>query len=202
MSECNPILAIIGTAGRKDDAPLLTRELWHKTKVIVDKFIKDYGITSAISGGAAWADHLAVEAFNSPRTHIAKLYLELPCLFNLETPAYFDNGERGFQDNPGNTCNYYHKKFSQAMNRNSLEDLRIAILNKNCETNVGGGFFHRNAAVAAKADMLLAITFGDKELLKDGGTAHTTGLFIKNKGNDMAFHIDLNSVQLYKGARI
>jgi len=55
-------LAVIGTAGR-DRSPLLSVALWEAMKVDLRARIEP--ADALISGGAAWADHLAVHAYLS-----------------------------------------------------------------------------------------------------------------------------------------
>lgn len=198
MSDDNPILAIIGTAGRGDDGAKLHIDKWNDTKRVVLKLIEDYGITSLISGGAAFADHLAVQAFLSPKVHVNKLTLCLPCEFNLSKGKFQENPKD--QKDCGRISNWYHEKSMKITGRDSLAEIAQAI-EGGAEVIVGKGFFDRNKTVARWADMLVAITFGTEEWVKDGGTAHTTREFIKlKKSNDNAFHIDLNEVKLYKKA--
>ena len=69
-------LAVIGTAGR-DKTQHMTRGLWQAMKADLQGRLKS-GDT-LVSGGAAWADHLAVQAYLDDWCEDLKLFL--PALF-------------------------------------------------------------------------------------------------------------------------
>lgn len=187
------MLAIIGTAGRGSDGQNLTPAVWNRAKRLVLDFIQKYKTTELISGGAAWADHMAVELFN--KKLVERLVLALPCPFDVIQKEFIEQGAKSC----GATANYYHHLQSRKLNKNTLEELAKAI-KSDAEIIVGNGFLNRNLIVANRADGVLAITFGDKQKLKDGGTAHTMSNFIKKKTNKYAFHLDLNSMEIYPNA--
>ena len=196
MSEDNPILGIIGTAGRGTDFKRLDKPVWYKVKRKVMQFIEDFGITKVASGGAAFADHLAVELYLTDKApQVSSLDLYLPCKFDMDK-CQFDQSEKD-----GRTSNFYHRQFSDKMGRNSLSYIREAII-KGASVTVGNGFFDRNIMVAKNVDIMLSLTFGEGEILKDSGTAHTTRHFISIKGNADAYHINLPEVILYKRAMV
>lgn len=172
--------AIIGTAGRKNDFFRLNREMWSVVQAGLSRHIAREGIKSVISGGAAWADHLAVQLFNNGE--VEKLTLFLPAPF--EQGRFKDIGGYGIE-NPGGTTNYYHKNFSTKMGLgfNSFADITVAI-ERGAEVVIdNGGFFGRNSLIAEASDSVVAFTFGTRHYrgpwvdaakagLKDGGTAH------------------------------
>lgn len=57
------MLAIIGTAGRGTDAAKLSGPLYDAMYRRTLDAMKAWGVRDLVSGGAAWADHLAVRAF-------------------------------------------------------------------------------------------------------------------------------------------
>lgn len=199
------ILGIIGTAARGEDYDKITHDLWSNVRSLVFNFIREHNIESICSGGAAYSDSLAVELFCGQKTTgIKELYLYLPCKFDLEKGRYVDNGERSFIKNPGGISNYYHDKYNKFLGRkNSLTCIQKAIKN-GAIVEIGNGFFHRNTSIALKSDILLAITFGDKEFLKDGGTSDTMKKFLKleSKGSKFAYHLNLNDLKIYKEAKV
>ena len=169
--------AVIGTAGRRDDQQKITADHFD--------FMCGYALqhlenTDCISGGAAWADHVAVVLFNAG--YLNSLTLALPCNFVNDC---FEGRE--FRS-PGSTANYYHRLFTQKRGKDSLSEIATAIKN-GAHTKVYNGFFARNSRVAQAQDLLIAFTFGTKTDtyypgqpgyinagqagLKDGGTAHT-----------------------------
>lgn len=186
------MLSIIGTAGRKEDADKLNSALWNKVKMEVYSFVKNHNFPNLISGGAAFSDHLCVNLFNAG--FVKNLTLCLPCKF--ENGKYLDNGEFNSFSNPGGTANYYHKKFSKTVNRDSLSEISTAI-EKGANIIIGKGFYDRNKIVAEKSNILLAITFGGGGKVKDGGTKNTVESFIKLKGNNNTYHLDLNLVKIF-----
>lgn len=146
-------LAIIGTAGRKDDAARLNARAWALLCSAAATYVAAYQPKRLVSGGAAWADHLAV-----------RLFLDgvAPAL-TLHLPASF--GARGFLENShdrydaARTANYYHRQFSQSARVPSINEITQAIA-KGAVVRVTPGFKQRNTLVAAEAQGLLAFTFG------------------------------------------
>lgn len=179
-----PYLAVIGTAGRRDDAARMSRGMYDAMYDQTCSAMRDWGITHLVSGGAAWADHLAVRAYlDGTADH---LMLALPARWNGRG---FDPNPR-VQFNPGQTLARYHAAFSREADLDSMGELRQAI-DKGAHVEVHEGFHRRNMVVAQKASHILAFTFGRGSLtadflpdsegfsraaeggLKDGGTAHT-----------------------------
>lgn len=173
-------LAVIGSAGRKDDASKMTLELYnsmyHLARLWTLRFPEQKVL---VSGGAAFSDMLAVNLFLAG---MGGLHLYLPAPF--EDGKYVANGQRS----DGSIANYYHEKFSEVIGRDSLATIQTAI-EKGAITEVGDGFWDRNTKIA-QATHLLAFTFGSKESevftpdmegyrdssiagLKPGGTSHT-----------------------------
>lgn len=168
-------IAIIGSAGRRSDGPKVSRDLYIKAfckaKREIEKIVKrSGGPVELVSGGAAFIDHLAVSLFLDSFMDCS-LTLHLPCPFDMKLCRYEDDGSRDFRKNPGGTCNYYHKLFSQKMGGNTLSGIKRAI-DKGASIFVGNGFFDRNKQVA-KCDHMLAFTFGTDDIPKDGGTRNT-----------------------------
>ena len=159
-------IAIIGTAGR-DKAMPMSLDLWLKMVRHATDSIP-YG-SHVVSGGAAWADHLAVVLFLSGHANHLTLHL----------PAPFVNGHfSGPSKSSGSAANYYHQLFSTVIGRNTLKQLELAM----CMDNIDGGYepaaagyggmFNRNSKVAASEGML-AYTFGAGDIPADGGTLDT-----------------------------
>lgn len=178
-------ISVIGTAGRRDDAQRINRELYDAAYADVVDSIKRFGADHGVSGGAAFADHLIVRAFLDGV--VSKLTLYLPA--NFSGGKFMPNPRIRF--NPGQTCNTYHQKFSSSCSLDSLDEIAVAIKN-GAEVMVFEGFHRRNSEVAANCDWMVAYTFGTGDKadflpsdpgfansavagLKDGGTAHTWG---------------------------
>jgi hypothetical protein len=124
-------IALIGSAGRKTDAKYVNADRFNwminnfketlvEHKVLNDKNNIDWNHIHLISGGAAFADHVAVV-----------LAIETGCELTLCLPSEWDPVNNQFKDtgikdwikNPGGTSNYYHKEFSKKIGRNSFADL-------------------------------------------------------------------------------
>jgi len=173
-------MGIIGTAGRKDDKDRMTKELFVKMMAHAINIIQSANIDTLVSGGAAWADHIAVKLYIAGL--VPNLVLYLPAEFKdyayLGTDRY----------SPGRISNYYHRLMTEKLGKDSLIEIQQAI-DMGAQVHVVPGFKNRNSPVAEQSDGLLAFTFGthsgayDSEHegwynsrdggLKDGGTADT-----------------------------
>jgi hypothetical protein len=198
-------VAVIGTAGRGDD----NKELYpEKFAAMREKTIealnilrsKGYTINRLVSGGAAWADHLAVDLYL--HSQVPALTLHLPAPF--KNGQFHDTGVFDWKTNPGGTVNHYHRLFSARLEKDTFAEIGQAIA-KGATVVITPGLFERNALVA-KADAVIALTFGRGKELKDGGTAHTAEAYLRNCGRvskaPLAFHIDLHAGELHEGMEI
>ena len=167
-------LAIIGTAGRGEDASKLTVKHWNAMCDTAIKICEDEFITDLVSGAAAWSDHVAVRISS---------HLGLP--IKLWLPAVTRDLE---------TALYYHRKFSAVLKRDTFNELRPLIA-AGCTENFGG-FKDRNTKVADAADLFLACTFGNGSQVKDGGTLDTVNKM--QKRGISGYHLDLNTLRLWK----
>jgi hypothetical protein len=191
-------LGIIGTAGRREDAAKLTPIVLARMGAVAQTAAITLGATKLVSGGAAYADHLAIHLFL--RGQVMDLLLHLPVAF-----AYgcYDEG-----CSSGRACNHYHRQFREQTGHDSLQDITDALKRgagftiEHGPTKGYSSMFARNAKVAASADILLAFTFGESGFpaLKDGGTSHTMDTFLRRRetGPDLkAFHYNLTDSTLY-----
>ncbi len=197
--------SIIGTAGRRDDESRLNRNSFEAMCIVAEKLILhcteiNYPITTLVSGGAAWSDHVAVKLYLDNK--VPNLRLFLPASF--DGGSFHDNGKVGIE-NPGGTANHYHRKFQKNTNINSLTQLLVAKAKGAELITVERGFYARNALVA-KSDFLLAMTFGNGHEVKEGGTSHTVKCYlerVKKEGFfDKSFHYDLTSGKLFSGCTL
>ena len=171
-------IAIVGTAGRKTDGNRLTPDHFDFMLEEAGKEIVAAGNVpiTLVSGGAAWADHVAVDiALTHPERLEFPLELHLPCRWDAYMRRFHDDGSRDWRRNPGGTSNYYHRLF--AMRRGldayaTLIELDMAI-RRGAVVKIGSGFHDRNSGVA-KVDRLIAFTFADNgRPPNDSGTADT-----------------------------
>lgn len=152
-------LAIIGTAGRKDDAPRMSRDLYAWMYRQCLDYLEAHEITELVSGGAAWVDHLAVSLFLGGEVNALTLHLPAPY-----------TGTQYMETRDGGVTNYWHRKFSDKVRANTLLSIGKAE-DKGARLVVHqGGFKDRNLAVG-KADALLAFTFGTQDWLGEGREA-------------------------------
>jgi hypothetical protein len=192
-------LAIIGTAGRKEDKTRLTLDHYERMVpgilLLINHLKLDHKDLHLVSGGAAWADHVAVTFKILMGIPSEQLTLYLPA--TLGKDGYYGSTERA--QKTADTANYYHREFSRVIQRDTLGEL-LAERSRGCNLIDGNGSFHaRNADVAKSTGtdgLLVAFTFGDdlsdqrpwtglefpadttaeQAGLKDGGTAHTFNL--------------------------
>ena len=216
-------MGICGTAGRRDDAKRLSKNhfeaMYECAHLMLEQFKEsDYGVDTLVSGGAAWADHVAVKMFLNKE--VPRLKLFLPCPFLAEARQYdptpLTEKEVLEKRSTGEICNALHAKFSQKVGFGSLNEILLA-MQQGAEIITCKGFYPRNGCVA-QSDILLAMTFGDHEWVKDGGhmdkngkyklggTAHTVQAYlnrVKKLGTfDKSFSYDLNSGEIFAGARV
>lgn len=178
------MLAVIGTAGQAN-AARITPALYEAMYAELQATMREWGVATLVSGGAAVADHLAVRAFLEGEAGGLRLYL----------PAAFDR--RRFVPLPGSrpqtaeTANALHADFSRRCGIDSLAQIAEAVA-AGAEVVEGRAFLARNMEVARVATHMLALTFGggrepllvgpehpgftspgEAGLRVHGGTAHT-----------------------------
>lgn len=166
-------VAIIGTAGR-DRRPEYTKKLWHAMlSDAAGRFDseKEYRL---VSGGAAWADHIAVELFLA-RPDMFELSLFLPAPLD-------DNGiYQGDRASAGSTSNWYHELFTEKVGIDGrkqileAEALGASVFYEPVQPGMAA-FFVRNKKVADASQACLAYTWGEGKEPADGGTKHTWSL--------------------------
>lgn len=127
-----------------------------------------------VSGGAAWADHLAVHAYLEGWCAGLALYLPAPLAIPPNGPARFE----GMHGSAGAAANYYHDRFAQLAAVPGLEQLAQAAqagAAVQFEPAAPGyaAMFTRNRKVATGCTAMLAYTFGEGAEPADGGTLNT-----------------------------
>jgi len=160
-------ISIIGTAGRKEAAPLMTVDLYRlmikSAMYQVDKY--DTGAEGTlVSGGAAWSDHLAISLFKKKIR--PSLHLHLPAELD------FPNNRFSEKTRDGGIANYYHRQFSQKIGVDTLKSICNIVQETYCTYDVSSGFFARNRLVG-DCDVLIAYTWGEGNQPADGGTLNT-----------------------------
>jgi len=165
-------IAIIGTAGRGSDADRLDARVYglirEAIRAEVRKLPRPWCL---VSGGAAYADHVAVDFFIEGVADSLTLHLPAPFVIGgLGQSSHFDE-----RTESGRTANYYHRLFSDKLQAagalpSSFDDLAHAI-ERGARFFVHDGFLSRNMFVG-RVDVLIAATFGRGSVPKDGGTKH------------------------------
>jgi hypothetical protein len=164
------MLAIIGTAGRDNTRPF-TALLWESMCAHAADHVKTHGVDALVSGGAAWADHLAVHLFRTGA--VRSLWLHLPAPMK---DRQFMSGRYG---SAGAAANYYHGRFGRVIGRRTVEDIVESMEQPGCEFTMQPfsygyrAMFARNKLIAADASSVLAYTWGDGDAPADGGTRNT-----------------------------
>lgn len=210
-------LAVIGTAGRGEDFNKLTKERWQGMNDILDMLIEKLKPTGLVSGGAAWADHLVVSRAMRWHDH-SKTWWHAPV--RLYLPCHFNHLDRAFEGKAiANTANRFHERFSTKIygsptitrdqlgiilgQEESNRELRSKIfLDVQANPDTERGFRASNALVARDSKALIAFTFGHKGVLKDGGTSHTTKLWLAQNPSGQSYHVDLNTMYLFSPASV
>lgn len=162
MALIDKSLAIIGSAGRQSDAARMSAELYAAMCSEARTMVRDHGVRWLVSGGAAFADHVAITLFLEGS--VPNLTLFLPAPWDSSAGRYVDRGD-------GRTANFYHAGFAEKTGVAGLKEIGEA--NKGGGSFVvGQGFKHRNTLVASSSAMVLAFTFGAGSPTKDweGGT--------------------------------
>ncbi len=172
-------VAIIGSAGRQHDAEKVTPERFEwilKSREeelinagLIEKNQPQWTGIELISGGAAFVDHAAVVLSLDRKV---PLTLCLPAPWDEKNKQFLDKGIRNWKENPGGTSNFYHREFSKQVNRDSLNELSLAI--PNSTVMVEEGFHARNTLIAGPVELLLAFTFSkDPNVPGSSGTLST-----------------------------
>jgi len=167
-------IAVIGTAGRDTTRPM-TRGLW--LAMVQDFRGRVRADDTLLSGGAAWADHLAVHAFLEGWCARLELYLPAP----LEPVGGGDATRHAFAGGPrtsGAAANHYHERFRQATGVDGRAQIASAIAAGAMVVAepVATGYramFARNARIARGADAAIAYTWGEASHPAAGGTLDT-----------------------------
>lgn len=184
----NHPLAIIGTAGRGDDAAKLTPNHWRSMLTVAQVVLEMSRADGVVSGGAAWSDAVAVELYL--QGHVKELTLHLPAPFNPYLVPAFASTQAG------TTTMRYHQAFREMTGYDGLAAISEA-MSRGAHTTQQTAptgyhpFFARNELVASQAQTLFAFTFGDGPKPKDGGTADTINRFLSRRARNKE-EADLN----------
>jgi len=209
-------MAVIGTAGRKEDAFKMNASVFEKmvmhAKHTQQKTWKlPNNKVILVSGGAAWADHVAVKLFLQGKEDgnpYAGLYIYFPCKldFNQSDSSSLssssssssktfsdnksevvsiralDNGSWKWIENPGRIVNQLHDVFSNALGYHTMNDFVLAqTFGAQLHADNNDGFHARNKLVAQRSEYVLAFTWGESTSVPKDGGTLHTWNLCKKK---------------------
>jgi hypothetical protein len=176
-------VAVIGTAGRdKDGEVKLDGQTWSRMKAHFFHFLGSLDReVDLVSGGAPWADHLAVAAYLEGKARSLTIFAPAEFEATPNMAAYVPDSSVKF--NPGARLNELFGAFSAATGSDRLLDINDALL-KGARVIVVPGFHPRNDKVAWHGEYLIAYSFGhdikvrpdtpaERVGIPSGGTAYT-----------------------------
>lgn len=171
-------IGIIGTAGRREDYYHLDTEKFEFMVTSISrqlsKFEPPYNL---FSGGAAWADHSAVSYF---------IRFKNILLYDLSLGLFLPSDKESLR-----IAHYYWDRFKSKTGISVEDDIETArLLGADIMSN--GDFKIRNKYIATSAeDALIAFTFSQTSIPKDGGTKHTWDYHKTIYPNSKRIHIPL-----------
>lgn len=162
-------LAIVGTAGRNPlDKKKLSKTHMEFMTDNVRCYIEHVLETTPnniilVSGGSAWADHIAVQLYLTGEFGGLELYL--PSRFDPKQKKYINTHE-------GRTLNQLHSECKEKTGMDVFEELTRVVSRKATKIVIQRGFLPRNTLIAKNCDHLLAFTFSP-DIPVIGGTFDT-----------------------------
>lgn len=190
MSKPKTTVSIIGPAQDRHGVPKLDKDLFERMKAKARKLITETwklepGDVELVSGGAAWADHVAVQLFLGEerlsgavtadavvdKNPFGALRLHLPCNFDEKANQFFSDKKQ--KKDPAVLANTLHGYMSFKTGYRTGTQLSNAKRN-GAVFVVHDGFHARNAHVA-KSEYMIAFSWGKTEP-PEGGTRHTWSL--------------------------
>lgn len=170
MDPRRALVAICGTAGRDDDylGKFYTRALFSNILDATEHYLelliaRGYDIT-LISGGAPWAEHIAVK-LHQERGY--PLQLKIPAVISTEA----QHGRGPFVNtDPGSCLNELHALFSDRAGVDSARELYSATEDAMVSIEVFDTFHSRNKVIAESCTHMLAFTWNDSNVPKPSGT--------------------------------
>eukprot|EP00301_Raphidiophrys_heterophryoidea_P017238 c2708_g1_i1.p1 GENE.c2708_g1_i1~~c2708_g1_i1.p1 ORF type:complete len:199 (+),score=43.31 c2708_g1_i1:44-640(+) len=177
MSAAKPVLvSVIGTSGSNNKfQPTLTlslevfKAMEQRTKEVLKANNLNPSDVCLVSGGAAWADHVAVSLFLGGG--FRGLILHLPTNFEKAKCQYEDNGHSHWAKNPGKLTNQRHMTFSRAIGKISLQQIALA-MDQGAIVKIHNGFREGDTAIS-KCDLLIAYSWAEGAAPGGGGTLDT-----------------------------
>lgn len=176
-------VAIIGTAGRHNQHLRLSADIFERMCRRAAELVTPGDDLQ--SGGAAWADHVAVVLFLAGRAR--GLTLHLPCEFDLRSARFVEVSRDRFDC--GRIANHYHDLFAARTGWRPMVMIAEAA-RMGAKIVVVPGFKDRNIPVG-DCDRLIAFTFGRGSFPEDGGTRHCWN----NSTASQRLHLPIDSLR-------
>ena len=150
-------VAIVGTAGRH--ANQLCFESFGRMKVLALAAIKNFDLEPSkcvlVSGGAPWADHVAVSLFLEGLVAGLHLYLPGELFERKDLTTSIRAVEDSTQTDASSLC-MYHRKFTETTGIDGFAQIKQAI-DRGTIVDSYDGFFARNDAIAETCDYMIAL---------------------------------------------
>lgn len=162
-------LAIVGVSGNDplDKKKLCLEHMIYMTTTAMDYIKNVIGTNPSeiilVSGGSAWADHVAVQLYLTGE--FAGIELYLPSRFDIKQKKYINTHE-------GRKLNSLHAECQEKTGVNVFEELTKTVSRKAVKVTIQRGFLARNTLISKNCDYLVAFTFNPDSPQK-GGTFDT-----------------------------
>lgn len=180
-------LAITGSTGRyPGDKNKLRPEFMEKMITVIREYIKNELNTTPdkvvlVSGGSAWAEHIAVQLYLTKE--FAGLDLFLVSEFSVKQKKYVNTHE-------GRTLNQLLIECQDKTGIDVFSELAKSIDGKNkAKITIQRAFKPRNTLIAKNCDFLIAFTFGLQENVKGGAID-----LWEKVSSDKRIHFDLSEL--------
>lgn len=198
--------SIIGTSGGKRDISKLSLFKFKAMCLVAEELLlqfekNNYPISHVITGGNAWADHVAVKLFLEKKVPHLRLFVPV----QWHSGEYMITQAAGAYKNAGEILNYHHRRFSKIVGFSSLYDINSAI-REGAELIYVSRGFHACSALIAKSDFLLTMTYGEENMVSGFIAENITRKYLERvrKENffDKSYHYNLNDGKIYVGCNV
>lgn len=170
MEICNKIkLAVVGVSGNDpiDKKKLCAEHMTYMAENVlcyIENIIKKpKSDIILVSGGSAWADHVAVQLYLTGE--FAGIELFLPSRFDIKQKKYINTHE-------GRKLNQLHLECKEKTGMEVFEELTKTVSRKAVKVTIQRGFKPRNTLISKNCDYLIAFSF-DPDVPTKGGTLDT-----------------------------
>ena len=149
------MLAVLGSTGKNEDGDHISPNMYNNAyDILLDTMfeVNDFNLSS---GGCAFADHLAIRAFNEGYAKSLTLFL----------PAEFSQNKYK-QTKYGKVANHHHEHFSSICEIDSFSEISQAIEN-GAKVLSFKDFLDRNTNIIKSSDKMIAFSFSERTVVDD-----------------------------------